>query len=352
MSPRRSRKNQHLAGTNLYYADKNRKYLYYLHPITGKKIPMRGKTEAEAVILANQVNTQIPNESKKYEKDHIPDLLDKFISDYLPLKEYAPRTLQGVITKINKLKIEFLGKRLQEITVLDLKNHLEPFTPHSRKHNRLLWIEIYKYALSEGIVENNLAARTLTKKIPKRQRDRLTMDQYNKIYAISPDWFQIAMDSALLTLQRREDLINIKHEDFDNGILSLIQNKTGTGLKITANTALEKLFKRSMHTDIHSPYLLHKKPIKVRRKYIDMKDHWTQITPEMLTRKFKELRDEVIESTATWYEVKSLGGRMLILQGENIEFVQALMAHGNKATTQIYLDNGITWKQAEAGLKV
>lgn len=349
MAPRRTRKNQDLSGTNLYYSGK---YLYYKHPITGKKFYLKDMSRQKAIIYAHRLNAEMPEQRKKYEKDHIPDLLDKFISDYLPLKEYAPSTLKGVLTKVKKLKSQFAGKRLQEITVLTLKDYLEPFTPHSRKHNRLLWIEIYKYAISEGLANTNLAERTLALKIPKRQRNRLTINQYKKIHKIAPEWFQIAMDAALLTLQRREDLVNIKHSDFDSGTLSLIQNKTGTGLRITANSALESVFKRSMHTDIHSPYLLHKKPEKVRREYIKMKNHWTQITPEMLTRKFKELRDEVLESTTTWYEIKSLGGRMLIEQGNDARFVQMLMGHAKPSTTQIYLDDGITWKQAEVGLKV
>lgn len=349
MAPRRTRRNQDLSGTNLYYSGK---YLYYKHPITGKKFYLNDMSRQEAVLYAHRLNAEIPEQRKKYEKDHIPDLLDHFVSDYLPLKDYAPSTLKGVITKVNKLKIEFTGKRLQEITVLTLKNYLEPFSAHSRKHNRLLWIEIFKYAISEGLVEANLAERTLVKKIPKRQRDRLTIEQYKKIYKVAPEWFQIAMEAALLTLQRRQDLTNLKHSNFKDGTLSLIQHKTGTGLRITANSELECLFKRSMQTDIHSPYLLHKKPEKVRRAYIKKKNHWTQVTPEMLTRKFKELRDEVLDSTATWYEIKSLGGRMLIEQGYDAQFVQMLMGHAKPSTTQIYLDDGITWKQAEVGLKI
>ena len=72
----------------------------------------------------------------------------------------------------------------------------------------------------------------------------------------------------------------------------------------------------------------------------------------MLTRTFKTLRDEVIDSTATWYEIKSLGSRLLIEQGMSVEFVQVLCGHAKESTTQIYLENGITWKQAEAGLKI
>ena len=347
---RRTSKNKHLIGTNLYYANKERTYLYYENRVTGKKFYLKGMSEAQAIIYALQANALMPEIQKQMAADHLPNLLDKFVTDYLPLKEYAPRTYQGVITKVNKLKQEFIGKNLQDLTVLSLRDYLEPFSPHSRKHNRLLWIEIYKYAMSEGLVDSNLAERTLTKKIPKRQRDRLTLTQFNTIYSNSPEWFQIAMLACLLTLQRRDDLVNIKFTDFNKGVLSLIQNKTGTGLNITANSDLDALFRRSLRTPTPSPYLVHKNPL--RAKKTTKKQHWTQVTPEMLTREFKKQRDLVIKSTATFYEIKSLGGRLLIEQGQNIEFVNALMGHGDMATTQIYLDNGITWKQAEAGLKV
>jgi len=354
MAPRRTRKNAELAGTHLHYSGK---YLYYKHPITGKKIYMTGKTKQEAIQFALLANKQIPDQRKKYEQDHLPDLIDRFINDYLPLKEYAPATQKGVITKLNKIKSEFEGVRLQEVTVLTLKDYLEKFKPHSRKHNRLVWIDIYKYALSEGLCENNLAERTLTKKIPPRERERLTLQQFNAIYEIAPEWFQVAMLTSLLTLQRRNDLVKIRFSDYADGILKVIQSKTGTGLKITVNEQLDGIFKRAKQSAILTPYLLHKKPVKVRREYIKQKDHWTQLTPEMLTRTFKKYADETklfesSERQPTWYEIKSLGGRLLIEQGFTKDFVQQLMGHQKLSTTMIYLGDGVEWKMAETGLKL
>ena len=354
MSPHRSRKNADLAGTNLYYSGK---YLYYQNPITGKRIYMTGKTRNEAIQLAHLANKQIPEQRKKHAQDHIPDLLDRFITDYLPLKEYAPATHRGVITKLNKIKTEFDGVQLGDITVITLRDHLEPFGPHSRKHNRLLWIDIYKYALSEGLCEANLAERTLTKKLPKRQRQRLTLQQFNAIYELAPDWFQLAMLTSLLTLQRRNDLVKIRFSDYTGGILKVIQCKTNTGLKITANEQLDGIFKKSKQSGLLSPYLLHKRPEKVRRDYINKKEHWTQLTPELLTRTFKKYADKTklfdhTENQPTWYEIKSLGGRLLIDQGYTTEFVQQLMGHQKLSTTMIYLGDGIEWKVAKTGLKI
>ena len=117
------------------------------------------------------------------------------------------------------------------------------------------------------------------------------------------------MRAQLLTLQRRVDLVNIKFSDYQEGVLKLIQSKIGTGLKITANSELEALFKRSRQTVTPSPYLIHKNPVCVRKEYIKHKTHWTQVTPEMLTRTFKKYRDKVIldnYNPPTWYEIKSL----------------------------------------------
>lgn len=354
MAPRRTRKNIDLLGTHI---QTNGKYLVYKHPITGKRFPLSGMTRNEAIVYAHKLNAEIGSKKQYQGKDHMPDFLDRFTDEFLPSKEYAKTTLSGALTRIKRLKIDFDGQYLQDLTVIDLKNYFAPYSPYSRKPMRLLWIEIYKFAISEDLCENNLAKRTLTKKIPKRKRERLTIEQFEAIYIIAPEWLQIAMRACLLTLQRRIDLINIQFTDYSDGVLSLIQSKTGTGLHITAHDELDELFARSKKTLIPSPYLIHKKPIRCRREYLNKKNHWTQVNPEMLTRTFKQHRDKCkifdgIKNKPTWYEIKSLGGRLLIQQGYSEEFVQQLMGHKKLSTTQIYLNNGVEWKIAETGLKL
>ncbi len=350
MSPRRSKKNADLAGTNLHTTGK---YLYYKHPVTGKKTYLTQYTRAQAIQFALEANRRIAARQTGGADDSIGKLLDRFVAEYLPLKQYAPTTERGVLMRLNIIRRQCAGLRLRDISVLTLKQYLDPLTPHARKHQRHVWIELYKFALSEGLAEHNLAERTLLQKLPTRQRQRLTLQQFQQIHDAAPAWFQTAMLAALLTLQRRADLVNIKLADYQNGVLSLVQSKTGIGIRITGNSELDHLFQRAAATPIASPYLIHRKPKHLRREYINKKHHWSQVSPEMLTRTFKRLRDQVLgpaENPPTWYEIKSLGGRLLLQQGHNAEFVQLLMGHSNPKTTQIYLDNGINWTQAEIGL--
>ena len=190
MAPRRSRKNLDLIGTNI---QTNGKYLVYKHPITAKRFPLTGMTRNEAIIYAHKLNAEIGSKKQYLVKNHIPELLDKFTVEFIPTKEYAKTTLQGALTRLKRLKIDFEGQYLQDLTVIDLKDYLASYSPHSHKHMRLLWIDIYKFSISEDLCENNLAKRTLTKKIPKRKRERLTIEQFDAIYDIAPEWFQIAM---------------------------------------------------------------------------------------------------------------------------------------------------------------
>ena len=95
---------------------------------------------------------------------------------------------------------------------------------------------------------------------------------------------------------------------------------------------------------------------------MDAKKHWTCVTPEYITKQFLKYRD--LAKTAdgkkglfdhlnprqrpTFHEIRGLGSReyqnMLQMNGytptKAKEYVQALMTHANKKTTEIYLDGG------------
>ena len=47
------------------------------------------------------------------------------------------------------------------------------------------------------------------------QRARLTLDEFRRIYAEAPTWFQNALDLALITGQRRSDLVAMRFDAED-----------------------------------------------------------------------------------------------------------------------------------------
>ena len=357
--PRRARKNQDLEN-NVY---PNGDYYQYKHPITGRRISL-GKDRKQANAAARIANIRLQREPDRVAKifstnKDIPALIDRFESEYLPDKEYAESSLREIKIKLNLYRKEFAGTSIDAIDVKTLADWLNQFTRASYIKYRLLWIDLFKFAMSQGLVTFNAAEATMYKRPAKRKRDRLTENDYKAIYAIAPEWFQIAMQAALYTLQRRGDLVRIEFTDYKDGVLEVIQSKTGTALKIKANTELDNLIRRSIRTEVIAKHLVHRNPTRKRREYLDRKEHWAQVTPEMLSREFARLRELVgIKPAAgkespTFHEIRSLGGRLLEVQGYSTEFIQALMGHADKSMTEHYLEDGsINWQMAEVGLKL
>jgi len=347
MPPRRSRKNLDLP-KNLYT---NGKYFYYKNPATGKKISLNC-SRSEAIGLAIEANQAIKQAPRLILRDdNIPALLERFEREYVTEKAYAASTLAEIRIKLKAYRAEF-GGNLRE---LDVKTFAAWLDKHERaayiKH-RALWCNIYRFAISKGLTQFNAAEATLPKRQAPRRRDRLSLDGYKKIYDKAAPWFQIAMDAALYTLQRRGDLVRIRLDDFQDDTLPIIQQKTETALRIKANDGLRGVFRRSQWSGITSPYLIHKKPLRVSEAVRRRREHHTQVTPEMLSREFARLR-KGMDTTATFHEIRSLGGRLLIEQGYSQGFVQVLMGHASEAMTEHYLEDGkIEWVQAEAGLKL
>jgi len=346
--PRRSRKNADLP-RNLYT---NGKYFYYRNPRTGNKVSLN-VPRAEAIELARAANAELKKAPALIIRDdHLPDLLDRFELEYLPERNYAPRSLDEIRIKLKQYRREF-ARPIGDIDVKTLAAWLDRHNRAAYIKHRALWVNIYRFAISKGLTEHNIAEATLTKRPQARQRDRLTLDDYRAIYDIAAPWFRIAMDAALYTLQRRGDLVRIKIDDYQNDTLPIIQQKTGTAIRIKANDGLKSLVRRSQWSGVASPFLVHKKPHRRRREYLGRKEHHTQVTPAMLSREFARLRQKVTQTSATFHEIRSLGGRLLIEQGFSQEFVQVLMGHTTQSMTEHYLEDGsINWIQAEAGLRL
>ncbi|WP_148212633.1 tyrosine-type recombinase/integrase [Hahella chejuensis] len=152
--------------------------------------------------------------------------------------------------------------------------------------------------------------------IQEKTRKRLSLDEYLRIRFHSPAWMKNAMDLALLTLQRREDIVKMKFEDIKDGYLFVIQEETkkhDTGyLKIEIGQQLGELLKRC-RSDIPSPYVIHRRPIRKKKRKGDY--HWTQIGPEMVSRNFKSIRDSQVGmfddyqdgEKPTFHEIRALG---------------------------------------------
>jgi integrase len=191
------------------------------------------------------------------------------------------------------------------------------------------------------------------------KRARLTLDGFRAIYAEatkSDPWLQRAMELAILTGQRREDLAAMqfrKRTDatawIESGMLYVRQGKTGAQIAIPLDLRLEVLdltlstVVAKCRDVVLSPWLIH----QIR--------HQSRVEPgdplslNRLTKGFAKVRDSVPRfwpegiEPPTFHEMRSLSIRLWTEQA-GADFAQAIAGHKDAATTAVYRDvRGSEW---------
>ena len=82
---------------------------------------------------------------------------------------------------------------------------------YNRSRSRLLML--FNHMIADGLIpsDNNIIEKIIPKDETK-ERERLTIEQYQVIHTLSPAWLQNAMDLSLISLQRREDIAAMKFD--------------------------------------------------------------------------------------------------------------------------------------------
>ena len=328
MTPRpRNRKNQSLP-PNLYFKNRGKhSYYHYKHPETGKFHAI-GNDKNKAIAAANQLNSilikPVDLVAEVLGENTLSDHIDWFYKSVIPSRDYARATLEIYEIRSRMLREHYGDHLLADITVKDISDLMEMLTPRPAQQLRQVATDIFKTAMGRGLIEVNPAEMT-NKPVVRKSRKRLSQEQYDLIFKSAPRWLQNAMSIALYTIQRREDIVMMRFDNIKNGELYIIQEKTkkhDTGyLLIEIGEPLSRAISKC-RDEIVSPYLIHRRPAKkISRKGCD---HWTQISKEMVTRKFTEIVDslDVFESTPkeqrpTFHEIRALGERMYKKAGLN-----------------------------------
>lgn len=345
------------------YQDPNG-YFKYRRLDTGKWFSF-GKDRPKAVSAAQQLNSILMAGRDLVEKvvgnsSIFNDFLEQFESKIMPERELAEETTKAYKNKIIHIRNSLGQKPIDEISVLEIAEFLNQFPSVNSNRYRSLLSLIFKYAIAQGLCENNPADKTIPRKI-KKKRKRLTLEAYQAIYELAPNWLKNAMDIGLQTLQRREDIVSLKFSDIKKEYLYVIQNKTkkhgeSAYLKIKIELPLRKILARCRDRML-SPYLVHRRPDRFseQNKNAKSKKHYTQVTPDYLSKSFTEIRDTLsifknipVEERPTFHEIRSLGIKLYEDQGMDAQF---LAGHKRRAMTDKYKEgHEIQWTEVSAGL--
>ena len=229
---------------------------------------------------------------------------------------------------------------------------------------RSLLVVIYRHAVSEQAVMENLPEKIIKRDAEAKSRGRLTLDAYKAIFAKAPFAIQSAMELSLNSLQRRTDIQAWRFDQQQDGHAYVIQSKPrkhGPSAYLAIPLALPCVHSErkcatlgeivdSCRDTILSPFLVHWKPKRIKA---GEKAHWTQLSPKQISDGFAEARDATglfdsvpIEERPTFHELIALGAHLRLESGWTESQIQRLKGHTSVQMTQVYLE-GHSWTKVE-----
>lgn len=219
-------------------------------------------------------------------------------------------------------------------------------------------IEVYKTAMAEGWITDNVPEKTRTIDVAVK-RARLSLENWLKVREVArglEPWIGLSMDLAILTAQRVEDLSKIEAKPrkgatawVEDGSLWVIQSKTGNRVCIPLSLRLDAIglsladvVKRGFHkTLIYHTRAYNNAPIG------------SPCTKQVISKAFTRcvraagIEWEAGKTAPTFHEQRSLSIRLYREQGID---AQVLAGHKDAATTAIYEDSrGSEWLRVKVG---
>ena len=365
MSPRpRTGANKHLP-QNLYF-DARRSTYRYRRPTDGKWFQF-GSDRIRAIDAAKQLNLEFMRGADLVgavmgnTSGSFAGFLDKYEAEILPPRELAKGTLGLYAVHFRRFRRHFEGKAVDQITIRMVAELLDTLTPRSANQSRALLVDIFNHAASKGLCPDNPASSTINR-IEKKQRKRHTVEGLKAIREVSPPWLRNAIDLALITAQRRSDILDMRFDGVRDGYLYLVQKKTAKAsdtawIRFKVTEELQTVITRC-RDNVASPFLIHRKPQRLLQKQAQTKEHWTKVEDRFLTRSFKEAR-ELAGCYADWkeeempgfHEVRALSLHLYKRAGKD---GQSIAGHASETMTKNYQKDhaDVIWSDAIPDLNI
>lgn len=353
----------------------SRVYWQYRHPVTGVFVGF-GSDEDAAKAAASEMN-RIIAEQETQQSYALIDMAIKantkkengirvsaWIKKYLEIQtervennELSMRTIKSRKSCALVLEKRVPNLRLKDVDTKIIATIVEEYKSQGKlrmgQQIRAVLIDVFKEAQHAGEVPPGynpaLAVKNPTAKV---QRSRMTLEQWNAIFSAAaehPPCAQNAMLLALVTGQRRGDLIKMRFSDVWNGFLHIEQSKTGAKIALpltlrceAINMTLADVIARCRDRVV-SKFMLHH-----IRKHATI-EAGDPVNDNTITRMFMEARNKAgikISKGATppsFHEQRSLASRLYTEQGVD---VKTLLGHSTDAMSEQYKDDrGLDWKK-------
>lgn len=360
MAPRRRGSSKRGWPANLY---ERRGYFTWRNPLTREEFGL-GTNRQQAFAQAIEANVHVTGlRSRARLVDRLTGSGDRTVAGWneryqqlLSEADFAPNTLKSY-RSLGKRMVAMLGADwpVQNVTALQISDGLDRLARAEGKARlaqalRNFLRDSFREAKVKGwwVGENPVGDTRLPVAVTVK-RARLTFELFQQVRAATPlTWLRNAMDLALVTGQRREDIALARFQDFREGGWYLKQGKGGRQLFIPEELRLEVLGKslgdvlsQCRRTGIVSHYLIHQtvergNSPRGRRIWVDTLSHRFADAVEALGVDWSP------KTPPTFHELRSLAERLYKAQG-GID-TQELLGHADAATTALYHDGrGAEW---------
>lgn len=349
---------------NLYRkTDKRNGITYYTYrdPVSNRMFGLgsdKAKAIAEAVAANMALQKALPTLAARIAPE--PKVKDRTFRDWideyrlvLVERELSDATMRTVGYILVRLVNAFGDKGMRSITTMDVADYLSEFVKAGKaqmaKGMRSQLKNIFMEAMARGWVDRNPVDATRSARV-KVKRQRLTLELWKATYEEAKHpWLKRAMELAILTGQRREDIISFVFKDEVDGFLQVVQAKTGARLRISTSVTLECVglnlgeVIRRCRDRVISKNLIHHHRTVARAKA------GTPLMPDTVSKEFAAARDRAAaklnldlgENPPSFHEQRSLAARLHEEEGRD---PQRLLGHRTARMTDVYLDSrGSEW---------
>lgn len=364
MGPRnRDKKNHRLVGTNIKkVTTPGQTYYYYIMPDGSMEALEHGNEEAsiEAAVALNRILRPSGNVVDRILSaparptalnPPVVEVLHRFRTEWLPKQNYSPSSLKQREIKIAQYRKAWPHELIDSIDTFSVAQFLGEFGAESARQHRVLLEQFFRFAASRGYSTQRPMIDIERCRQEKRKRVRHTWDGHRAIHEAAPPWLQRAIDIAVLSLQRRADLVAIRttdQVDLKRKTIRINQQKSQNYDKpvfidIVMGEELYKAVLSCVWSGVKCPYLVHHRPRRLTKQMRDSRPHAFSVPADYLSRAYSEVRDQVgvynhlpkLERPG-FHSLRALGIWLYTKAGYSDEYVMALAGHANERMKNHY----------------
>lgn len=347
---RRSHKTRDLP-PNLYV--RNDGYYSYRDPRTGKEYGL-GRDKRYAINQAVEANmamlpaveVSLIDRINESETITVELWCDRYIA-ILERRNTSNSSMAEYRGRVNAVRKAFSGRNITTITTKDISVFLEDYIakdkPTRAKLIRSTMLDMFREAISEGIITNNPVEATRNARITVK-RNRLSVEQFSLILDVAKGmqpWVSLSIELAVLTGQRVSDISKMSWADIRDNRLWVEQKKTGMKLTIPVTTSIPLLGLKLADTieKCRKAYSMNHTLISSR--------NGNPLAVETISRGFTKARDDSgikwDGSPPSFHELRSLSAR-LYADNKGNKYAQQLLGHKSSQMSERYIDvRGSEW---------